>query len=149
MKETLKNVLKAKGKTVIASVGPDVSVIEAISLLCAHRIGALMVINENGEPIGIITERDVLCEVNRKAGSLEVRKVSEVMTKDLICGLPDDDVNYAMNIMTRNKIRHLPIVSDNKVIGIISIGDIINSLLEATQTENRKLHDYLHLTGEI
>ncbi|MHC4444007.1 MAG: CBS domain-containing protein [Planctomycetota bacterium] len=149
MSKTIKDVLKEKENKVISSVGPDLSIAEAVSLLCAQRIGALMVIDENGEPTGIITERDVLMEINRNPDLVRKRKVSEVMTTNLICGLPDDEVNYAMNVMTENKIRHLPIVSDNKVIGIISIGDVIKCLLEAIQFENRNLHEYLHLKGEI
>jgi len=145
----IQEILNQKGNVIISSIGPDVSIIDALDLLCANKIGALMVINSNGELIGIITERDVLWEIDQNPDKFRERKVSDIMSTDLICGLMDDDVNYVMNVMTQNKIRHLPVVSDNKVVGLISIGDVIKSLLDEKQIEIRRLHDYLHLKGEI
>jgi CBS domain-containing protein len=66
------------------------------------------------------------------------------MTTDLIIGIPDDEISYVMGIMTKNKIRHLPILDDAKLVGIISIGDVVSASIDETQAENRMLTDYVH-----
>ena len=117
--------------------------------MCDNTIGSLLVQDNAGNTIGIITERDVLREIDRNLDKFAEVKVSDIMTADLICGLPDDEVDYIMQVMTKNKVRHLPVVKDKKVVGLISIGDIVNSNLEKTLVENHKLHDYLELSGKL
>jgi CBS domain-containing protein len=70
--------------------------------------------------------------------------VREVMTKDLIVGVPDDSLDYVMGVMTKNRIRHLPVMDGKKLVGIVSIGDVVNAHLEETEFENRMLKDYIH-----
>ena len=129
---------------------------DAIGKLNEHSIGALVVTGENEEIVGIITERDIL----RKCGNLCSRLteqskqeeagcsafVRDAMTKNLIIGVPDDDPNYAMGIMTKNRIRHLPILDDGHLTGIISIGDLVNAHLEEKVFENRTMKDYINGT---
>ncbi|HSW45550.1 MAG TPA: CBS domain-containing protein [Phycisphaerae bacterium] len=145
----IKEVLQNKSNASICTICPGQTVGAAVAELCRNGIGALLVVNERREPVGIITERDVLRAASRDLKGFSDLRVSEVMSKDLICGLPDDEVHYVMQVITQNRIRHLPIVENNRLVGVVSIGDMIKSQLEAVRVENHMLKDYLHLKGEI
>ncbi len=145
----VRDLLAGKPNAIICSIAPERTIANAVDLLCENRIGALMVENGNGEPLGIITERDILWAANKDIKGFGGRLVSDVMTRELICGLLDDDAHYVMQVMTQNKIRHLPIVQNDKVVGMISIGDVIKSQLESIRVENHMLKDYLHMRGEL
>jgi CBS domain-containing protein len=101
------------------------------------------VLDDDGHPLGIISERDVLRECHRREGQLGQVAVREIMTRDLIIGVPDDDLDYTMGIMTTNRIRHLPIVDGGRIAGLISIGDVVKACLEETAYENRYLKEYI------
>lgn len=142
---TIRDILRTKGDAVIA-VGPDQPVHAAIRVLSEKRIGAVVVRRAEGDDIlGILSERDIL---NLAAGDprrLETARVEEVMTRDVITGSPDDDLNHVMNVMTENRIRHLPIRGpDGAVAGIVSIGDVVNAVRRSVESENRHLMDYIH-----
>lgn len=145
----VRDLLNRKSNNVVSFIHPDAKAIEAARFMMANRIGSLMVQDEQGEPIGIITERDILSNISNELNGFADRTVADVMTADPICGLPDDDIGYITTVMKNNNIRHLPIVSNNKVVGLISMRDILDGLLEAKNVENRKLHEYLHLSGRL
>lgn len=145
----IKDLLNAKPNATICTIRPDQTVGDAVRELHRNRIGSLLVVDEGGRPVGIITERDVLRAASQDLKGFGDLAVSQVMSSDLICGLPDDDPQYVMQVMTQNRIRHLPIVEENRLVGVISIGDVIKSQLEATRVENHMLKDYLHLRGEL
>jgi CBS domain-containing protein len=118
-----------------------------------HRIGAVVVTDQKGSVQGILSERDILRECGercvRLTGATPADEacpslVKDIMTTKLIIGVPDDDIRYVMGIMTQNRIRHLPILDDGKLVGIISIGDVVSASIEETEFENRMLTDYLH-----
>lgn len=135
-------ILTGKGDPAVRTIEPDRSIRDAIARLVEHNIGSLMVI-EDGEPVGIITERDILrCCADRADRLAEVR-VGDVMTRDLIVGEPADEIDYVMGVMTRNRIRHLPILANRRLIGMVSIGDVVNVQLHETQYENRHLKGYI------
>ena len=138
------DILRSKGRQVIA-VGPDQPVLAAVRVLSEQRIGAVVVRQtEDGPILGILSERDIL---NLAAGDprrLETAQVREVMTENVIVGAPDDDLDEVMNVMTENRIRHLPIVSDGAMDGIVSIGDVVNAVRRTVESENRYLKDYIH-----
>jgi CBS domain-containing protein len=138
----VKDILKDKGGKV-ATIGPEKTIYEAIKALVEKNIGSLLVMDENGAIAGIITERDILKECDRSFQMLNQTKVRDVMTKELIAASPDDDVDYVENIMTRNRVRHLPIIANKKLEGIISIGDIVNVMRGECTVENRYLKDYI------
>ena len=142
----IKDILKNKS-TGIVSIVPNADLKTVVSVLGDKKVGSLMVLDDQGNPLGIITERDIMNELSRNHGVLGDRKVSEVMTKDLICGLPGDDIDYIMGVMTQNRIRHLPIIEENILVGIISIGDVIKCQLEKTAVENHYLRDYIAQGG--
>jgi CBS domain-containing protein len=138
----VRDVLKVKGAQVY-SIGPDQTVLDAVAILMQHRIGALLVRDGTGMVSGIISERDILGECLRRSADLGRIPVREVMTKDLVVCVPDDDVDYAMGIVTKNRVRHLPIMDGDRVAGLISIGDLVKAGLEEAEYENRYLKEYI------
>ena len=108
-----------------------------------HSVGALVVIDDADNICGIVTERDVLRRCLKAGEPSLSTPVRAIMTTDVIVGVPDDDVDYVMNVITENKIRHLPIVDGNSLAGIVSIGDVGKSMLKEIEFENRHLKDYI------
>lgn len=151
----LKDILRRKGSDV-HSIGPDASVREAIAAMNRHRIGAMVVTDSTGEVVGILTERDVLrmygddassAGVAGRTGDPREARVGDLMTSELIIALPEDTIAYAMGIMTQNRIRHLPILDDGSLCGIVSIGDVVREHLSEAQYENRLLRSYIQGTA--
>ena len=138
----ISDILRKKGSDVV-SIEPDQPVLAAVRVLSQHRIGAL-VVRRKDEISGILSERDVLNLAADDPARLNETRVEDAMTKDLIVGVPDDDLDYVMNIMTKNRIRHLPIVVDGRLEGIVSIGDVVNAVRREVESENRHLKDYIH-----
>lgn len=143
---TVRTILEAKGSTEVHTIGPERTVEEAVRRLVDHNVGSLVVVDAEGAPIGIVTERDILRLASRGADRLAVTRIEEVMTSDLIVGQIDDTVDYCMGIMTQNRIRHLPIVGSAGLAGMVSIGDVVKVQLEETAYENRHLKRYIEGT---
>lgn len=139
----VKDILSKKGADV-ATIGPDDTLHEAIQLLVRRKIGGLVVTASNGSVVGIITERDILRESAERADKLKATLVGDAMTGDVIIGVPDDSIDYVMSVMTKNRIRHLPVLDESGLVGIVSIGDVVNAHLSKTEFENRMLKDYIH-----
>jgi CBS domain-containing protein len=139
---TLRDILKIKGSQV-HSIPGDQSVLDAVALLVDYRIGALLVRDSKGDAIGIISERDVLRESLHHGAELGRIRVRDVMTRDLIVCVLDDDLEYAMGIVTKNRVRHLPVMDGGRVAGMISIGDLVKANLDEAQYENRYLREYI------
>ncbi len=139
----VQDILRRKGADVV-TIGPERTVHDAIQLLVDHNIGGLVVTDADGSIAGIITERDILRESAERCEGLKQTKVEAVMTTDVIIGVPTDELDYVMGIMTKNRIRHLPVMDGDKLAGIISIGDVVNAHLHETAFENRMLRDYIH-----
>jgi CBS domain-containing protein len=139
---TLRDILSIKGSRVY-TIDPDQTVLEAVAVLVEHRIGALLVQDGAGAVAGIISERDVLRKCQHHAAELGQIRVREVMTPDLIvCGLADD-VGHAMGLVTEHRVRHLPVMDEGRVAGMISIGDLVKACLDEAQYENRFLKEYI------
>ncbi len=138
----IRDILSAKGANVI-TIGVEKSVHDAIRILVKHRIGVLLVLDETDKLVGIISERDILRESAERDNKLRKTPVKDVMTKDLIIGVLDDDIEYTLGIMTKNRIRHLPIMDQNKIAGIISIGDAVKAQLDEQEFTNRYLKQYM------
>jgi CBS domain-containing protein len=137
----IQDILARKGREV-HTVGPKQTVTQAVRLLVTHGIGSLMVV-ESGEIRGIITERDILRLVDRDPSALATTKVEEAMTRELIVGVPRDGVPHVMDLMTKNRVRHLPVVEGGSLYGIISIGDVVNALRRDAESENQHLKQYV------
>jgi len=116
----------------------------AVKKLAGNNIGALPVCDENGQLVGIITERDVLRLVAADDAQAALqKKVAEIMTRNLVVSELTDDIEYAMHVMTNKRIRHLPILVDQKLVDILSIGDVVKAKLEVSVEENRFLREYV------
>lgn len=131
----IRDFLKLKGRPAI-TIGPDESVAAAAQKLIDNRIGALPVCDKEGNLLGILSERDLLRECFQRSGNMTAR-VKDVMTQHVVVGFPEDDLDYATSVMKQKHIRHLPIVIDHKVEGIISMRDILDTLLEETKAQIR------------
>ena len=138
----VRDILEVKGSQVY-SIQPDQTILDAVAVLMQHRIGALLVRDAAGKVCGLISERDVLRECLHRSAELGRIPIREVMTKDLVVCVPDDAIDYAMGIVTKNRIRHLPIMDGDRVLGLISIGDLVKAGLEETEYENRYLKEYI------
>ena len=138
---TIREILRDKGDHVV-TISRNRTVLDAMRLLMHHRIGAL-VVTEGTDVIGIITERDVLRLGAEDPGALVDTHVNDAMTTELVVGVPDDGLDYVMQIMTRNRIRHLPIMDGIALIGIVSIGDVVNACRSSVEAENRYLRAYI------
>ncbi len=140
----IRDVLQEKGRTVY-TVAPDQSAREALELLNRHRIGCLVVVDGNGDIQGIVSERDILRNVSECDGNPTHETVERLMTSrdEMIVAMEDDEIDYAMRIMTDNRIRHLPVANESHLTGIISIGDLVKCLLAETAHENKMLRDYI------
>lgn len=145
----IRDILRDKG-TEVFTIGSDRTVHEAVRELNRHRVGALVVTGPSGAVEGIVSERDVLGEAARtwddegdSRKPVRDRPVSEIMTAEVIVATDEDDLDYAMGIMTQNRIRHLPVVSEGKLAGIVSIGDVVRAHLRQTSYENKMMRDYI------
>ena len=142
--EKVSDLLKHKGSQVW-TIYEDKLIDEAVAILVEHNIGSLIVRDENHSIAGIITERDMMRIVHSSGREYGTAKVSEAMTvrDKLIVGLADDTLEYIMQVMTQNRIRHVPIIEGEKLLGMISIGDVVKAMLHAVQAENHYLKEYL------
>lgn len=115
---------------------------EFVRQACEKEIGALLVVDEAGKPVGIVSERDILRQCNEHADFNKVT-VDQVMTKNLAMVTPSDDINMVMDLMIARKVRHLPVVSNNNVHGIITIRDVIMAMRKSDKEEISRLVEYL------
>ena len=132
----IRDLLKIKGRSVI-TIGPNETVAAAVQKLAEHDRGSIPVCNEKGELVGIITERDIVRKCFVRTDSLASIKIEDVMTKGLAIGVPDDDLDYAISVMKQKRIRHLPIIDQQKVVGMISMRDLLDVQLSETKAEIR------------
>jgi CBS domain-containing protein len=138
----VRELLQSKGSAVVV-IRPEATVHDALMMLMEHRIGSLLVLDAQDKITGLISERDILQECATHSDRIKSTLVREIMTTNLIIGVPDDEVGYVMGIMTQNRIRHLPIMNGDRLEGILSIGDLVKAQLEETEFENRYLKDYI------
>ena len=137
----VKAILKVKG-TQVVTVQEDNTLMAATEMFFSNKIGSLLVVDDEGEIKGILAPNDVLKAVaGGCAENCSSQKVRQVMTKTIICASEEDDLDYIQAIMTKNRIRHIPIMENKKLKGIISIGDVVNALIEVREVENHYLMD--------
>ncbi|MBI3535780.1 MAG: CBS domain-containing protein [Deltaproteobacteria bacterium] len=139
---TVNDLLKAKEQRVY-SILPQTTLLQVVKTLGQYKVGALLVVDPQGKLIGIVSERDIVRKAQDGFSTIEKITASEIMTKDIVVGVATDDMSYVMNIMTKNKIRHLPIMDGSKIIGVITIGDVVKAMLSEEKYENRMLRDYI------
>lgn len=135
------HLLDAKGRHIV-SIRPDASVFDAIKLMADNTVGSLVVL-DGEELVGIVTERDYARKVIIKGRSSESTRVEEIMTRDVLTTSSGQTVNECMEMMTERRIRHLPVVEDNRVIAMISIGDLVQAIISDQQEEIEQLEHYI------
>jgi len=140
----VKELLAAKGRPVV-TIGPNDSIRLAIGRLVENNIGALPVCDSGGIIVGILTERDILQECSRIKTSpdLDSTRVKDVMSRDVVIGVPEDDLDYAVSIMAQKGIRHLPILDGSRLAGMVSMRDVVELQLEESKAQVRYLADYI------
>lgn len=135
-------ILATKGRDVV-TIGPDATVAEAARLLRDRRIGAIVVIEGDGGLCGILSERDVAHGLADRGSDLLDMRVADLMTPDVITCAPGDGIEKLMADMTKGRVRHLPVIDDGRLAGLISIGDLVKHRLEELEAEAHLLHDYI------
>ncbi|PWB68382.1 inosine-5-monophosphate dehydrogenase [candidate division GN15 bacterium] len=116
---------------------------QAMQLLIEHRISCLPVVADNWELVGIISDKDIFRLIYDNSGVVDNSVVGDHMSTNLIVGLPTDDIEYIATVMTNNRIRHVPIVDGRRLIGLLSVGDIVKTQIDGYVAENRYLRQYI------
>lgn len=138
----VQDILRNKG-TELITITPRQTLLDASRLLSEHNIGVLLVVDGEDNPVGILSERDIVHRLARLGPDCAKTAVQEAMSEDLIVGVPDNDLDYVMSVMTNARIRHLPIIDDAKLVGLISIGDVVKAQVNKAEAEIRYLHSYI------
>jgi len=139
---TIDDVLCHKG-TAVHTISPGATVFEAIGRMVERNVGSLLVTDEDGEPIGIITERDYLRKVALRGRTSQTTSVSEIMTEGIIAVSPTDDVDDCLALMTMRRIRHLPVLEHGRPVGLVSVGDLVKQKLNVQRFEIDQLTAYI------
>ncbi|GIH74011.1 CBS domain-containing protein [Planobispora longispora] len=136
-------ILQGKGSRV-ATVRPDATVTELLAMLADNNIGAVVVSEDGSSITGIVSERDVVRRLHDRGAEVLNAPVSSIMTTEVRTCPPTANVDDLRQAMTTHRIRHVPVVADGRMVGIVSIGDVVKSSIEILETEKASLVDYLH-----
>jgi CBS domain-containing protein len=139
---TVRRILAAKGRNVV-TITPDSKVSEAARLLTDRRLGALVVIDGAGAVAGIISERDIVHAIARRGAAALDEPVSGCMTRDVVTTVESATIQTLMTEMTDGRFRHLPVVDQGRLVGIVSIGDAVKHRLSEMEDEQQALRDYI------
>jgi CBS domain-containing protein len=137
----ISDVLRSKGTTV-ATVDPDLTVGGLVGELARHNVGAMVVVR-NGEVVGIVSERDVVRQLHERGSALLDARVSEIMTASVFTCGPGDSVDSLAATMTERRIRHMPVVVDGSLVGIVSIGDVVKIRIGELESSRDQLESYI------
>jgi CBS domain-containing protein len=140
--KTVNEILLAKANKLL-SISPDASVLDALKLMAEREVGALVVL-EGEKLAGIFSERDYARKVILHGKSSKDTPVSEIMTHKVVCVRPDQSVEDCMALMTDKRIRHLPVLQGEKIIGVISIGDVVKEVISEQRFVIEQLEHYIH-----
>jgi CBS domain-containing protein len=135
------DVLRNKGGAVM-TINPDATVTDLLAGLAGHNIGAMVVVGPDGV-VGIVSERDVVRQLHAHGASVLSRPVSKIMTSVVSTCSKSDTVDSLSLLMTENRVRHVPVLEDGKLIGIVSIGDVVKTRMEELETEHEQLQSYI------
>jgi CBS domain-containing protein len=139
--KTVRELLEEKGREV-RSIGPDATVYDALKLMADQEIGSLVVL-EGGRAAGIITERDYARSVILKGRASKDTRVREIMTSRPVCATPDQTAEECMAVMTEKRVRHLPVIEGDELVGLVSIGDLVKSIISEQQFIIKQLEHYI------
>ncbi|WP_072391979.1 CBS domain-containing protein [Hyphomicrobium sp. CS1GBMeth3] len=136
------SILKSKGRAV-STVRPNATLLDVVKKLAPKKIGAVVVVGENGHVAGIISERDIIRATSEHGAQALSMMVSEVMTRGVISCQETSELDELMETMTKGRFRHLPVIEDDALVGIISIGDVVKYHLAEVQMEVSAMRNYL------
>ena len=142
MIETIGSILETKKGREIWSIAPDTTVFDAVALMADKSIGSVLVIS-GGTLVGIVTERDYARKVILQGRSSKETRAEEIMTADLVTVTPETTVEDCMRLMTHRRIRHLPVLDQGQLVGIVSIGDLVNAIIADQAHTIQQLHTYI------
>jgi len=138
----VKDLLKDKKREIVTVEG-STDILTAMELLIKNKISCLPVLGYSGQLVGIISDKDIFHAIYENQDNFPSIKVSNLMTTDLLVGLAEDEIDYIGGVMTENKVRHIPIVEKDQLVGLISLGDIVKAEIKQMQIENRYLKLYM------
>jgi CBS domain-containing protein len=138
----VKTILDTKGHE-FWSVTPDTSVYDALQLMSEKAVGSVLVV-ENGEVRGIFTERDYARKVVLDGKSSPNTRVAEIMTSQVLCTKPEQTIEEAMALMTEKRVRHLPVLANGKLVGVVSIGDLVKAVISEQRFLIKQLENYIN-----
>jgi CBS domain-containing protein len=136
------DLLRHKGSEV-ATVPPGISVAGLLDDLARHNVGAMVVCDDTGALVGIVSERDVVRRLNERGAELLHAPVSEIMTTAVVTCEPTENLDSLAAIMTERRIRHMPVVTDGRLVGIVSIGDVVKSRIRQLESDREQLESYI------
>jgi CBS domain-containing protein len=137
------HILKLKGSSAVATISPESSVATAAATLAEKRFGALVVSVTGADLAGIISERDIVRALAREAGGCLTMPVSKLMTEAVVTCAPADSANSVLERMTEGHFRHMPVIEDDKMVGLLSIGDVVKARMTEIEQENAAMVDML------
>jgi CBS domain-containing protein len=143
MKSKVKELLEEKGSGV-HTIGINDTVYDGLATLSKKDIGALVVVDENGKLAGIFSERDYARKVVLMGKTSRETKVGDMMSKEITVVRPDNTIQECLHIMTRKKVRHLPVIEEQNLVGIVSIGDAVNRVISDQEATIHDLEDYIY-----
>lgn len=138
----VRDLLEVKGSRVV-SIPTETTVLESMSIFSTNRIGSLLVVDKDEQVLGIICARDVLMATLKHVEGIRTLTVDTIMTKNMIVAAENDDLDYVRAIMTEKRIRHIPVLKDNKLIGLISMGDVVSAQVTEKDVELKYFKDYI------
>ncbi|MCY4446935.1 MAG: CBS domain-containing protein [Rhodobacteraceae bacterium] len=136
-------ILATKGKGGIISIGPDEKVTVATQLLASNRVGALVVLNDKSQLVGIISERDIVRTIGQLGSKTLSMYVKDIMSTKVVTCQGEETADDILNKMTQGRFRHLPVTHDGRLTAMISIGDVVKARLEELDKEKQALEDYI------
>ena len=140
---TVRHILKSKGSNEILTIAPQATVREAAEILSVRRIGALIVSRDGDSLDGMLSERDIVRELGKRGPEVLDDHVSDLMTAKVVTSVPSDTAVHALEKMTAGRFRHLPVLEEGKMVGVISIGDVVKHRIEEVVAENTALTDMI------
>jgi CBS domain-containing protein len=143
---TVSTILSSKGNAVF-SLAPDTTVQDATRFLAEKRIGAAIILDAGGKLAGILSERDLVRTIAKQGADALSRPVSEAMTGKVITCSPADTIPHVMGLMTAGRFRHLPVLENGALAGMISIGDVVKARIADAEAESQSLRDYIQLAS--
>lgn len=139
---TVASILAEKGRDVF-SLKPDTIMSNALDVLAQERIGAIVVVDGEERVCGILSERDVVRAISRSGASVLDKPISDHMTRAVISCVEADTIDHVMSVMTENRFRHVPVENGGKLVGIISIGDVVKRKIEQAERDAQELRNYI------